>query len=208
MNKVSRLTFIILASLPLLFFGLIRATAQQKGNAPIEALIQKGKYEHYRREQVVKSKLNIQISPLVTKLRPSQSKGYDGKPRTVLVLPVKVTNKSQKIIKANIAHEWYGGEWPPTDLHVYMEVNEKPAIYPVFLVGEKGSAAKATTLRPGESTHLNLRMDWPGTGSVRGMVLMQADKSATYSLRLVLFFKGKEKKQYVISPKMQIKVMP
>ena len=208
MNTVSRrLAFIVLVSSPFLFFGIIKATAEQKGNATIEALIQKGKYEHYQREQVAKSKLNIQISPLVTTLRPSQSKGYDGKQRTVLVLPVKLTNTSQQVIKAKIAHEWHGGEWPPTDLHVYMKINEKPAIYPVFLVGEKGSASEATTLRRGESTRLNLRMDWPGTGSVEGTVLMQTDKSATYDLRIVFFFKGKEGTEYIISPKMRIKVV-
>jgi len=178
-----------------------------KQEADIDALIRNSKYERDTREQVMKSKLNIQIIPLETVISPSQSKGYDGKLRKVLVLPILLTNKSQQTMESTIAHEWHGGLWPPTELHVSIS-GDKPTLDPVYLVGEKGSRDSLNVLPPNQPTQLNLRMDWPGTGSVRGQILMPSDKAATYKLRVVLFFKSKNQKQYIVSAPMQIKVAP
>ena len=33
-----------------------------------------------------------------------------------LVLTLKITNAASEMIKTSLAHEWHGGEWPPTSL--------------------------------------------------------------------------------------------
>ena len=85
------------------------------------------------------TELAVEIEPRQTLLRPTLSPGYDGKMRRVLVLPLQITNRSSQTLRADLAHEWFGGLWPPTDLYVY-----QPAIFdalvPVFLEGETGKA--------------------------------------------------------------------
>jgi len=206
MNTVSRhLTFVAVVSSLLFSFGATKAPAGTKQESNIDALIHRTRG---KREQLAKSKLQIEFSPLVATLRPSQYKEKNGQYKTVLVLPIKVVNKSQQTIEADIAHEWGGGIWPGTDLCVSMLVGQEPAkaIEPVFLVGMEDST-KTTVLRPGESIVLNLRMDWPGTGSCPRVPLMPADKSASYDLCTILFFTREEKKEYVIGPTMRIQVI-
>jgi RNA polymerase sigma factor (sigma-70 family) len=122
--------------------------------------------------------------------------------KTALLLPAKITNQSTKAITTKLAHEWHGGEWPPTDL--YASVTEEgeasaTAFRPVYQVGERaGKANEAVTIAPEKSIEVELRMDWPGTGSVMAIPLMKASEQGKYKVRLLLVFEADGKQQYVV----------
>ena len=112
--------------------------------------------------------------------------------------------------------EWYGGNWPWTDLFACVfpalsTLTWEPLGYPhvgsVFQVGERWEKTEPTILNPGESVILNLRMDWPGTGSSPKIPpLIVKEASRTYRVVMLLVFEADEKKQYAESPEMKILV--
>ena len=194
-----------LVTLPLLLLVGVRFMAERRDRDAVDFLLHSGTAGTARSTQIIKSTLDVRFSPLETTITPTQITYSNGRRGTLLVLPVQLENHSDKVLKTEIAHEWHGGIWPPTDLSVYMP-NGRSAIYPVFLVGESDSLTKPTILRLGESIRLNLRMDWRGTGSQPTEPLMNPSQSADYSLRFVLLFGDNKRKQYVLSPKIWIHV--
>jgi RNA polymerase sigma factor (sigma-70 family) len=122
-----------------------------------------------------------------------------------LSLPVKITNESKETITLKLPHEWHGGEWPTTDL--YASVTKAPKGEAVaeapfrvlYQFGEQeGQAAAPVMLGPFQSAEIDVRMDWPGTGSVIGVPLMKPADSGTYQVRLLLVFELGKQQQYVV----------
>ena len=122
------------------------------------------------------------------------------KERRGLVLPLKITNASGEAITTALAHEWHGGEWPPTSLYVSVtpatDKGPKP-FAPVYIAGEDQDAVRAASLAAGKASDLELRLDWPGTGSVKADPLVQ--KPGKYVVRFALVFEAGGKHQYAVS---------
>ncbi len=162
-----------------LLFALLASGAPAPSDAKMDLEFHEG---------VPASELKIELSPAATVTRTKQS----------LVLPLKITNASTDEITTTLAHEWRGGEWPLTGLYASVtpeKDEESKSFTPVYLVGEDPDAARAVILSGGKAIDLNLRMDWPGTGSVRAIPLIQAP--GKYMIRFVLVFELSGKQQYI-----------
>lgn len=125
-----------------------------------------------------------------------------------LMLSLKITNASPIDLQTTLTHEWHGGEWPPTALYASIQGPgdaEPRGFAPVYLIGEDPNAPRSVTLADGKGKDVELRMDWPGTGSVRGRPLIQ--EAGEYAVRFALVFEIAGKKQYVVTPT-QIVVLP
>jgi hypothetical protein len=121
-----------------------------------------------------------------------------------LVLPLTITNASGEAIKTTLAREWHGGEWPPTSLFASVTpiADKEPKPFaPVYLAGED-QAPRALSFAAGKSSGFELRMDWPGTGSVKGDPLIQ--KPGKYVVRFALVFEAGGKQQYVASAPIEV----
>jgi len=144
-------------------------------------------------KKVPRSRLRIELAPAATVTR-THKKG--------LVLSLKVTNASSDDVKTTLAHEWHGGEWPPTALYASVtpqKDNKKQprAFAPAYLAGEDQGAAPRVTLAAGKATDLELRMDWPGTGSCPAEPLI--GKPGKYAVRFLLVFEADGKEQFVLT---------
>jgi len=149
-----------------------------------------GKMDLDFHKKVPPSELKIELSPAATVTRTQKG----------VVLPLKITNASADDIKTTMAHEWHGGEWPLTALYATAtpDKGKKPkAFTPVYLAGEDQDAVRSITLPAGKTIDLEVRMDWPGTGSVIAVSLMQAP--GKYTVQFVLVFEVAGKQQYVIT---------
>src|SRR6266568_4412498 len=128
----------------------------------------------------------------------------------VLALPIRIDNHSHRTIRAEIAHEWFGGIWPPTDLGAAVRRIDDPMdkwrASEVYLVGQLGTLTVPTVWEPGQSHDFVLRMNWPGTGSIRAKPLMDISKPSQYVVKVSLIFKAGESFEYAESPPMEIKV--
>ena len=110
----------------------------------------------------------------------------------------------------NLAHEWYGGIWLPTDLYAAAQPSDGKGKFwsnaPGYQVGEEGSADNLVTLKPGETKTLDIRLNWPGTGSVPTEPLIDESKPGRYSIKFLLFFKADGAEEYVESQAAEIEV--
>lgn len=151
----------------------------------------------------------ISISPGIARLRPRDLYLTNGK-TAVLSIPVEITNSSSRSIRMSLSHEWYGGIWPATDLYVAAQLSDAKgtiwATAPGYQVGEKGSAGSDTGLKPGEAKRFDIRLNWPGTGSVPAMPLIDESKPAKYSIRFLLFFKSGDSEEYVETQTFEVEV--
>jgi hypothetical protein len=147
--------------------------------------------------EVPASKLKIELAPAKTV----------GRKQKHLILPLTITNRSTLEIQATLAHEWHGGLWPPTAIHASVtpeNAKEVRPFHPVYRWGEDGKETIATVLPPDKSVELQLRMDWKGTGSVRGMPLME--EPGRYHVRFALVFEAAGHQQYVITDRQVIEL--
>ena len=129
----------------------------------------------------------------------------------VLSLPVAIENDSPTAITTSLAHEWYGGLWPPTDLYVAVrKESERGPVWaegPGYLVGEKGSADSPTKIEAGKKMPIEIRLNWPGTGSVTLLSpLIKDSEPGKYTIKLLLIFKAGESTEFVESPEIEIEV--
>ena len=136
--------------------------------------------------------------------------------KNILVLPITITNSSDRAVAAHLAHEWHGGLWPPTDLYALVKpanplwahpVNPVDLIHPVFLAGESSAKTEPTTIPPGESRTVKLRMDWSGTGSCPARPLMDPKASDSYEVQLLVIFKQDGDTRYAVSDKFAVQTI-
>ncbi len=161
--------------------------------------------------------LDLRISAIKNAITPVSGR-RDNKQSDVLELPIRIENRSAETITANVAHEWHGGEWPPTDLGAAVRsAGDKPGKWKtseVYLSGELGSKEATTVWKPGESRDFVLRMNWPGTTTrSQSVPLINAGAPGKYTVRVSLIFRagelyqlGLKTPQYIVSPDMEIEV--
>jgi len=131
--------------------------------------------------------------------------------QTILSFPVRIENRSDRTITAYIANEWYGGEWPPTDLYAAVKKSgDKTASWishEVYVAGETGRV-EGYVWKPGEVRELSLRLNWPGTGSQHGGMLLSENTPGKYSLKVFLIFRAPETYsfEYAQSAEMEIQI--
>lgn len=128
----------------------------------------------------------------------------------VLSLPIAITNTSKHEMRMTLAHEWYGGIWPSTDLYVAVQPSGAKEVFwsdaPGYQVGESGSADSPVRLKPGETKTFDIRLNWPGTGSVPTEPLIDESRPGEYSIKFLLFFKLADSEEYVESQVVNIEV--
>lgn len=127
-----------------------------------------------------------------------------------LILPVKIVNHSTQEITARLAHEWHGGEWPATDLYASataVTAKQAKSLEPVYLKGEKQEATKQTRIAPGKSITIELRMDWPGTGSVKATPLLSSTQSEAHVRVLMVSDAGGNAREYAASATQYVKIV-
>ncbi len=106
--------------------------------------------------------LDLRITAVTNVVAPVSMRFKNG-PAEVFGLPIRIENRSGKTITAIIAHEWYGGLWPPTDLRAAAKRAEAPPEYwqasEVFLVGELDTITQPTVWQPGQSHEFLVHMN-------------------------------------------------
>lgn len=124
----------------------------------------------------------------VKKERPQLTNGK----RLVLSIPIQITNRTKNRITATLAHEWYGGISPLTDLQIAVLHQTASAEYwrigPGYQVNERGET-NTTKLDPGESIEINIRLNWPGTGSQPTEPLIDETVPGKYPVRAMFFYR-------------------
>ncbi len=110
----------------------------------------------------------------------------------------------------NLAHEWYGGIWGSTDFYVAALVTdwEKKLVWdeqPAYQVGNLGDINK-TILKPKESTTIDVRLNWHGTGSIPTEPLIDEYIPGKHTIQFLLFFKTGVSEEYLLTEKFGIEV--
>jgi hypothetical protein len=127
-----------------------------------------------------------------------------------LTLAVKIVNHSAQEITTRLAHEWHGGEWPSTDLYAsatHVQAKQARPLVPVFLKGEQHVETKLTRIAAGESITVQLRMDWPGTGSQPAEPLLSPTQSEANVRVLMVFDTGGNAREYAASAVKYLKIV-
>jgi hypothetical protein len=159
--------------------------------------------------RVKRTNLDISISPKITKIRPRNLYLANGE-TPVLSIPIEITNSSSTSVKVNLTHEWYGGIWPPTDLYVAVQMRGAASTFwadaPGYQVGEKDSIEKGTVLKSGETKIFDIRLNWPGTGSISTKPLIDESKAGKYSIRFLLFFQAGASEEYLETQAFEVEV--
>ncbi len=166
--------------------------------------------------RVIKSKAvkqtnyNITVIPKATKISAKKLKTAINGDISVLSIPVEIRNSSSQTISMNLAHEWYGGIWGPTDLHIAALVThwEKKLVWderPAYQVGNLDDINK-TILKPKESITIDVRLNWHGTGSVPIEPLIDESISSKRTIQFLLFFKTGVSEEYLLTEKFSIDV--
>jgi len=164
------------------------AAASKLGNLPLD-------FEFHR--QVAASDTKVQLVPAASVARTKKG----------LALKLKITNASPDDFKTTLAHEWHGGEWPLTALYASVTdaADKGPQSFvPVYLIGEDPAPARSITLAAGKAKEVELRMDWRGTGSVKGSPLIR--EPGEYLVRFALVFEISGKEQYVVTRPQAVKL--
>jgi hypothetical protein len=130
----------------------------------------------------------------------------------MLAFPIRIENRSQEAIAAYIANEWHGGEWPSTDLFAAVRKSENknaPLIgHQVYLAGEKRTYPELYTWKPGDMHEFSLHLNWPGTGSMPGRLLLSEREPGKYLIKVILIFRTPSDYgfEYAESPEMEVEV--
>jgi hypothetical protein len=75
------------------------------------------------------------------------------------------------------------------------------------LKGENPAATKPTRIAPGKSVTVELRMDWPGTGSVPAVPLLSSTESESRVRILMVFDAGRHHREFAASAVKFVKVV-
>jgi hypothetical protein len=129
----------------------------------------------------------------------------------MLSVPVEIKNVSQQPVTMRLNHEWYGGIPPSTDLiaAVLVKGPERATwiMAPGYQAGNHGTIDK-TVLPPGQTKRIDVRLNWPGTGSSPAERLIDETVSGTYPIRFLLFFESAGSRRFVESREVVLTVTP
>jgi hypothetical protein len=96
---------------------LVSLAAIASGQVIVKQSASEAFSELLRWRPAASSNLNIKLTVEDTHAVVREMLLTNGKTK-VLSLPVAIENDSPTAITTSLAHEWYGGIWPPTDLYV------------------------------------------------------------------------------------------
>ncbi len=158
--------------------------------------------DYWRRQHKgpLASRLRIEIVPDAKVTRTKEA----------LTLSVKITNHSAQEITTRLAHEWHGGEWPSTELYAaatHVQAKQAKSLEPVYLKGKKQGETELTRIAPGKSITVELRMDWPGTGSVMAAPLLSSSDSESRVRVLMVFDAGGNAREFAASAVKYVKIV-
>jgi hypothetical protein len=85
--------------------------------------------------------------------------------------------------------------------------SQAKSLEPVYLHGEKQGETELTRIAPGKSVTVELRMDWPGTGSVKATPLLSSSQSECYVRVLMVFDTGHNAREYAASAVKYVKIV-
>jgi len=118
-----------------------------------------------------------------------------------------------------LTHERYGGEWPLTDLYGFVLGNDRKwRGLPVYLLRESAKIAQPIDLKSKDKMEILVRLDCPGTGSVKtkpliGDFVITGERGGkykvlegNYKMRFVLVFRTKKNIQYTLSKEIGLEV--
>ena len=157
-----------------------------------------------------RTRLDLRITGGAQKIRAVAEARKLGQ-QAILNFPVRMENRSDRAITAYVANEWYGGEWPRTDLYAAVRKSgDKSApwtSHEVYVSGETGHT-ETHTWKPGDVHEFSLRLNWPGTGSVHGGTLLSESIPGKYSIKVFLIFRSVYDYgfEYAESPEMEVEV--
>lgn len=195
--KITSQTMAILVSLAALAAGQV--VVKQSASEAFSKLLQ--------RRPTMSSSRNIKLIVEDTRAVVREMLLTNGKTK-VLSLPVAIENDSPTAITARLEHEWYGGLWPLTDLYVAVRKEGDSGVVwierPGYLGGEIESADSLATIEPGERRSTEIRLNWPGTGSVPISSLIEDSEPGKYMIKLLLIFKAGESTEFVESHEIEI----
>jgi hypothetical protein len=147
------------------------------------------------------SQLRIEILPDAKVIRTKKG---------LLTLSVRIVNHSAQEITTRLAHEWHGGKWPTTDLYASatpVQANQAKSFEPVYLKGENPGETELTRIALGKSITVELRMDWPGTGSVPSAPLLSSSDSESHVRVLMVFEAGGNAREFAASAVTLVKIV-
>jgi hypothetical protein len=75
------------------------------------------------------------------------------------------------------------------------------------LKGENSDETKLTRIAPGKSITVELRMDWPGTGSQPAVPLLSSTESESNIRVLMVFDAGRHHREYAASAVKFVKIV-
>jgi hypothetical protein len=157
----------------------------------------------------IRTQLDLRVIALTNRITPISRVMTNGR-GDVVVLWIRVENRSPETITAEFAHEWFGGMWGYTDLRAAARRTARLDEWrasPAYLVGEKGTITEPTVWRPGERHDFAVRLNWPGTGSRGAQALIWADAPGNYFVRIGFTFKTAKSLEYFESPDMAIELL-
>jgi len=144
------------------------------------------------------------VEPVTLHLRNGQT--------DVIALPIKIENNSHQTVTANIAHEWFGGIWPKTDLGAAVRRFDDTSTwrwraYELYLVGESGERIRPTVWKPGQNHEFLVRLNWPGTVSQPNISpMIETGAWGKYVVKISLVFKHGTNTEYFESQEILITV--
>ena len=158
---------------------------------------------------VRRTTLDIRVNAVTNVIAPVSAQHTNDRTET-LALPIRIENRSHRVITAKLAREWFGGEWPWTDLGAAVrrigDASGKWRVSEVYLVGELGSRTEPTVWQPGQSREFLLRMNWNGTGPVQGIPLIEAGALGKFAVKLSFVFQSGADSGYFESQELEITV--
>ncbi len=146
---------------------------------------------------------------ITVKANEVKSQILTGRNWMVLSVPVEIKNNSNQTVFTNLRHEWSGGIAPRSDLTAAAFVK---GFYkniwltaPGYQVGVIGGDDK-TILQPRQSKTIDVRLNWPGTGSEPSEPLIDETVSGKYPVRFLLLFQMEGKRKYAESDEVALTV--
>jgi hypothetical protein len=88
-----------------------------------------------------------------------------------------------------------------------VQAKQAKSLEPVYLKGEDPGGTKLTRIAPGKSITVELRMDWPGTGSVPTAPLLSSSLSEAHVRVLLVFDAGRHHREFAASAVKFVKVV-